>query len=274
MSIIKEAIFSHAVALSQSGRLKSTIYASGQKIFVFNQDKTILLNFTLPDRESGISGEVSFNANDYDSENFHEKDGRIIFTTHEGEYARQKSCAVPGKTFSDIRELYEKYLENDHHINKVSFNKNVLSLLDESLSHMEILSENKKPVIIQRDIYTGSIIRIDRDNTVGFGLSSTDDIKEDFKPIGIRTNDFIALFSFCDKVDFHFGPAAFAFIEGNRFEMQGTISLCEYDEMGILTESKGEQNGREISQDRRSVEKVDSKVSTGSTKEAPKRRRC
>lgn len=265
MSLIKETIFSHAVALSQSGRLKSTIYANDNEIFILNQDKTILLNFTLPSLEAGIVGPVSFLANDYDSEIFKEEGGKIIFTIHEGEYDRKKSCAVPGKTFLDIQTLYERYLDDDKHNNKVEFNKNILPLLDESLSHMEIFSENKKAVILQRDIYTGSIIRIDKDNSIGLGLSSGEDIKEDFDPIGIRTNDFIALFSFCDRISFHFGPAPFAFIEGNHFEMQGVISLCEYDEMGILTESKGEQDGRKIEKNGRGKQKVNSTVSQGST---------
>jgi len=273
MSTIKETIFSHAVALSQSGRLKSTIYAKGREVFILNQDKTILLNFTFPSLEPEIVGSVSFLANDYDSEIFKEQDGKIIFTTREGEYVRKKTCSVPGKTFSDIQTLYEKYLNDDKHNNKVEFNKNVLPLLDETLSHMEIFSENKKAAIIQRDIYTGSTIRIDRDTSVGFGLSSEDDIKEDFAPVGIRTNDFIALFNFCDKVAFYFGPVQFAFMEGNRFGMQGVISLCEYDEMGILTESKGEQNGREKPKIRGSLKTVDSTISEGSTKKTPKRRR-
>ena len=276
MSTIKESIFSHAVALHQGGRLKSTIYASGKEIFILNQDKTILLLFTLPAKEKEIKGQVSFIANDYESNDFQEEDGKIKFVTHEGQYTKIKSCKAPEKTFSDIQDLYERYLNSDGHESMIVFNKSIISLLDESLSHMEILFENKSSVVIQRDIYTGSIIRIDKEDS-GFGLAATDNIQSDFKPIGIRTNDFIALFSFCDNITFYFGDEPFVFIEGDRFEMQGVVSLCMYDELGILTESKGEINGREIEKIRGSEQETDQATGKGPEKkkgQKNRRRKC
>lgn len=240
MSVIKEAIFSHAVAMHQAGRLKNTVYASDREIFILNIDKTVLLRFTLPSREPGISGEVSFMANDYDSEEFEERDGKIVFTQREGEYVRRKACSAPEKTFTEVQDLYLKFI-NESCDNTVVFNKSVLSLLDDSLSHIEILSENKECVIVQRDIYTGSFIRIDRESESGFGLATSDDIKKDFEPVGIRTNDFVALFSFCENVTFYFTDNPYALVAGDKLQMNGIVSGCLYDEMGTVTLSKGEK---------------------------------
>jgi hypothetical protein len=272
VSLVTETIFSHAVALHQAGRLRNTIYVSGHTVFIFNIDKTVLLKFSLPRHEPKIEGEVSFLANDYDSEDFEEKDGKIIFTTHAGDYIRRKLCIAPEKTFGDMQELYQKYLDCEC-FNKVVFSSSILSLLDNSLSHMEIFSENKKSVVIQRDIYTGSVIRIDRDIS-GFGLSAADDIKKDFSPIGIRTGDFIALFSFCDNVTFHFGNNPYALVAGDKFKMEGIISGCVYDELGTVSLSKGEsENGRRQEQKiGRGKQKARTTVNEGSAKEDPKRR--
>ena len=236
MSTIKETVFSHAVALTQAGRLKNTIYCGGSEIFIFNQDKTVLLNFTLPSREPGIKGEVAFVANDYDSSRFKEENGQIIFTSSEGEYVRTKTCKAPEKKFSDIQGLYEAYLKKDSHYVDARFEKSVVSLMDESLSHIEMSVQGGIPKIVQRDIYTGSTIEITpRPSALGLSFAAGD---ENISPVGIRTNDFVALFTFCNFITFSLSKAEkFAFITGDRFEMQGVISLCEYDELGELSES-------------------------------------
>jgi len=261
MSIIQEVVFTHAVALHQSGRLKNTVYASGHTAFILNMDKTVLLRFSLPVHEAGIKGEISFMANDYDSDNFKEEDGRIVFTSHDGDYTRQKSCVAPEKNFREVEELWSSYVELDrkqHHNEKVFFSKKILSMLDEGLSHMEIFSENKSPVVVQRDIYTGSIITITHDAAGGLGMDVTHEIKEDFGPIGIRTNDFIALFSFCDIVNFYFvHESPFALVMGDKLSMNGVVAGCAYDEMGETTISKEEKHGREKPKNRRSQQEVD-----------------
>jgi len=254
MSSIKESIFSHGVALYQSGRLKSTIYAKGRSIFIFNQDKTVLLNFEIPSRESPINGSISFVANDYDSKNFEEKEGKIVFHSSEGDYKRAKSCVTPGKTFSDIKDIYQKYEDEDSHKNEIKFDKSIISLLDESLSHMEVFTEDKQPVVLQRDLYSGSILRIDKKEKKGFGLGERGDLKKDLSPIGIRTNDFIALFSFCNTIIFRFGEKPFIFIKGDKWNMKGIVSGCVYDEMGNISKSsdRRREHGRKKPKIRRS----------------------
>ena len=232
-----EMIFSHAVAMDQSGRLRNTIYIENKNVYVVNSDNTVLLKFTLPSSANPFKNPISFKASDYDSNMFYEKNNKIVFETKFDDLTKKKSCGTPYLTPNKIIEIYHDF--SPLKLNKVHLNKNIISLLDENLSHIEISSKNKQLKIIQRNIYDGTIIEITK-NEKGFGISE-DKIKTNFGPVGLRTNDFIALFSFNENLTFSFSKnknKGYCRVLGRNFKMSGIISLCLYDELGTITDSK------------------------------------
>ncbi len=75
----------------------------------------------------------------------------------------------------------------------------------------------------------------------GFGVGHFDEINTGgFGPIGVRTNDFLALFSFNDLLEMYFNrDVNYCRVRGRNFRMDCVIALCVYDELGNITLSKG-----------------------------------
>ena len=130
-----EQIFAHAVALDQNGKLKNTIYALDNEVFILNMDNSVLLNFELRKTETPFTSPISFAANDYDSRDFDEVNGKIIFTQKKEEYVRKKSCSTPGESPKDIKSMFEGF--DPLKGNVATIHEKVLSLLNEDLSHIE-----------------------------------------------------------------------------------------------------------------------------------------
>lgn len=232
-----EEIFAHGVALEQSGRLRSTIYVIDREVYILNQDYTVFLRFTLRDTETPFQHPVSFRANDYESKRFKEENGKIIFETEAEGFKRTKSCSSPDQTPEEVRKHFREYKPIKENV--IHLSKGLLSLLDENLSHIEIRAEGGKVFFVQRNIYSGAVIEVSRGEE---GLLTTDEITSDFGPIGIRTSDFIAMFSFLDNISFSFNPDAGDYCclrsRDPRMKMDGIIAQCLYDELGDVTESK------------------------------------
>ncbi|NIP34436.1 MAG: hypothetical protein GWN12_05705 [Thermoplasmata archaeon] len=57
---------------------------------------------------------------------------------------------------------------------------------------------------------------------------------EDFEPLGLRTNDLMALFSFIPTLQFHFLGEGFICVDSkdDRMPMRALVSKCRYDELG------------------------------------------
>lgn len=233
-----EAIFSHAVALDQGGRMRNTIFCGGQTVYILNFDKTVLLRFHLSSTNKTFDQPVAFNANDYDSSKFYEKDGRIIFEKSGAGFDRKKSCAVPGKTYSEVESLFSRYTVSPTCHSFIELNKKILELLSEDLSHIEIHTENRKPVITQRDIYSGTVTRLTRQPQSGLRLTAVPDtISEDIGPVGLRTNDLAALFNFNENIRLGFSSdAGYCTVQGMNSTMAGIIAFCLYDELGTIQE--------------------------------------
>jgi hypothetical protein len=227
-----EKIFAHGAALQQNGRLRNTIYCNKNFVYILNQDHTVFLRFSLRDTEKAFANPISFAANDYDSNSFFEKDGKIHFVQENDDYTRIKSCKTPQFTPKKIAKLFKTKKESFKKTNEVVFKDNLLSLLDESLSHIEFHAEGGELVITQRNIYSGSVLDIKK-NTKKGGLVSSSKLT-DFEPIGVRTNDFIALFSFTNVVHFYFNDKNLVWFENKDKAMPfvGMISQCVYDELG------------------------------------------
>jgi len=265
-----ETIFSHAVALDQAGRLRNLIFVRDKNVFILNQDHTVFLRFILP-AGAQFSSDVSFKACDYDSPSFSDREGLIVFEQRAGDLVREKSCTTPGMSPKEAEELFAGFPPVSD--NKVSLHKDVLSLLDERLSHIEFSGAGGELRIIQRNIYDGTVITIKREEGSGFGVSKTDSIQTDFGPIGLRTNDFMALFAFNDHLTFSFGEGDtdYCRVTGRNFKMSGVIALCKYDELGtITTVEKEKSNGRKKPQRDRGEQESDRPAKKG---EPGKRRR-
>ena len=254
-----ENIFAHAVALDQSGGMKNTVYALDREIFILNYDHTILLRFRLRDSEKPFKDPISFRANDYDSSKFYEENGKIVFETEKGGYVRKKSCGTPGMTPEDVKELFDSYSTPEGE--SLTISKSVLSLLDENLSHIEFSADEDGPLnMVQRNVYSGAIIEISPKEA---GLSGVHKFENAFGPIGLRTADFMGLFSFQDSLIFTFALDSSADDEENmgngfilaesldkkKMDMQALVACCLYDEIIEIKEAK---NGREKSKIRRS----------------------
>lgn len=275
-----ETIFSVGVALEQSGKLKNTIYVLNKSIYIMNSDHTVLLYFPLRSSEANFNQSISFKASDYDSDHFYEKDGKIIFLTKKDGYERKKICGTSVSP-EKIEKLYEKYNILYIDINTkapINFDltNDVINLLDTNLSHIEFSGYGGKLKIVQRNIYDGTIIEIMKDKEDGFGSSKDKEIPDGFGPIGMRTNDFIALFSFQESLNFSFiRNEGFCFIESNspKFKYSGFISLCKYDELGEITQvnNTGENHGREEQKRRDSIPKTNKPTpKSGRTKRTKK----
>ena len=260
MGILTEYIFSHAVALNQSGRLRSNIYVHNRDVYILNSDHTVLIQFQLPKREPTFSKPIAFAANDYDSEDFTEEDGKIIFTRKADGLVRRKICAgtVDGG-FDNIAEIFQRFWKSFLNAPvEINFTAEHLSLLEDSLSHLEFKAKEGKWLLTQRDIYTGNRIEIEDNTPEQTILKSTKQIP-DFGPIGIRTNDFTALFQFNDLVSFYFFPdGQYCLFMGNKFDMRGMLAGCVFDEIGTIETVKEKSHGRKKSQDRPGEPKTDS----------------
>lgn len=240
-----EDIFAHAVALQQSGRLRSTVYCIGRKVFILNQDQTVLLRFLLRETDKmEFEHPVSFAANDYDSKEVEERDGRICFIQNAAGFERVKSCRTPSMSPEEVQALFKGYELFQQ--NQVVLHKDVLGLLDESLSHIEFSAKGGAFKIVQRNIYSGSHIELKREEAKGLGLNVVEDSLEDFKPIGLRTDDFLALFSFVDSLTFYFQTGGLVWAESKdaKMPLRALISKCKYDELGGTDHGRQEQEDR------------------------------
>lgn len=229
-----QSIFDHAASLQQNGRLRNTIYCYKKFIYILNQDFTVFLRFPLRDTEVSFSHPVSFNANDYESKQFREEDGKIIFITEGEDYVRTKSCKTPQFSPKEIHKLFVgKKKEEFKRKGEIVLKDTLLAKTDDDLSHMEFSVEKGELVIRQRNIYSGSVISIRKNAQKSNLLESSSKLKN-FKPIGLRTNDFMALFIFTKTLHFYFNNRDTVWVESKDKKMPfiGIISQCVYDELG------------------------------------------
>lgn len=228
-----ELMMAQAVALAQNGRMKSHIHGSGPELYVANMDNTIIISFS-PDMS--FPAALDFFANDYESPNIEIDGGQVSFITTHGTYKQKKTCGCPKTTFNEVRDIYAKYRDFDRST-PVVLNKDVLSLLNNDLSHVEFHSRNGSLLIMQKNIYTGGRIEIISANEAK-SLIKLNALPANFRPLGLRTADLTALFSFTNTLTLYPQPGknwmAFQDAEG---VMTGVIATCVYDELGYITDA-------------------------------------
>lgn len=227
-----EQLFAGAVALDQNGGMRNTVYALANKIFVLNYDHSMLLRFRLRKTETPFHSPVAFRANDYDSNEFYEENGKIVFVSTTGGYQKKKSCGVPDFTPAQIDTIFKKYAEECTGI-EVTISKDILPLLDSELSHIEFVGQKGQPIkLIQRNIYSGTILEVQESK----GFLSTA-LEKGIEPVAITTNNFSALFLFANSLKFTFLPNGqegciiVRSVDQQRRDMMGVIAPCLYDEI-------------------------------------------
>jgi len=255
-----EELFSIAVGLEQTGRMKSTIYCLKDRIIIRNGDNSLMLELSLREGENPFEHPVAFKADDYDSKEFTEKDGFIHFITKNNGWVKDVSSRVPGSSPEEVAAVFDKLANQaadmiDQCDNRITLDKGIISLLNHDLSHIEFMTDDSgKLVIIQRNIYSGSIIHLSRDNKSGFGLAqrsgAQDIITKPISPVGLRTPDFLALFSFTDSIQLNFcdpeGKLVWIDCPDTRLSMVGVVGGCTYDQMGTIRSALKETcDGRE-----------------------------
>ena len=226
-----EFIFSTSVGLNQSGRFKSVIFCTENDIFIKNIENTLILKFGLKPGENPFDKSVSFNSSDYDSREFEEKDGRVYFITKKSKLIKRQSCAT-SESPKKIELIYKKLYNKFESLFDIEWNKDVLELLDLNLSHVEIKSNSEGIKLLQRNIYDGTLIEIEK----VYGLLSSQSKKNlPDMAIGIRTADFRSLFEFQDSINIKVG-IDYSLVEGMSkwIAFSGIMSNCKYDELGEL----------------------------------------
>jgi len=248
---IVRQIFSHAVAMDQSGGMRNTVYAIGKEIFILSYDHSTLLKFGVRRSEVDFDPPISFRANDYDSDHFYEEEGKIIFEFEDKGFQRKKSCGVPGMSPQEVQQLFQSFSVENVEGESIELSKDVLAMLESNLSHIEFMGEAGDSLkLIQRNIYSGVVIEIKESNEGFF----KEKLKNDFGPIALKTGDFYALYSFQDVLKFTFpeGHDDFILIRSShpeRFDMVGILACCIYDE---IIEIKEARDGRKEPKIRRS----------------------
>lgn len=222
-----ELMFSQAVALSQNGMMKSTIHAQ-KALYILNMDDTIIIYFEM---NQEFPEPVSFFANDYESNEMEIENGQVVFVTNSGGYARRKTCPKPKIDFATAAGIWNKF-EPDKS-NPLTFDKNIMELLNDDLSHVELHNQGGLK-ILQKNIYSGARIEIEN---VAAEDGLFDSFGEEFEPIGMRTADFKALFSFADQLNFYIqkGKNWLYFTDSYNI-LQGVLGTCLYDEIPYIAE--------------------------------------
>lgn len=258
-----EEIFAHAVAMDQCGRLRNTVYVIDREVYIINQDNTVFLRFKLRESETPFDHPISFKANDYDSRSFREVDGKIVFESEGNGFKRAKTCGTPDATPEEVRAMFKKF--KPVKTNKVKLTKDILPMMEENLSHIEIKAVDGEIQFVQRNVYSGSVIKVTRAAEEGaLGVDSPDELDGDFGPLGLRNGDFSALFAFNDNLIFTFPPDGdgdYCCVRSRdpRMAMDGVIACCIYDELGTVEEvshggkeqkKRGSQQGSDKSADK------------------------
>lgn len=221
-----EQIFSQAAALSQAGRLKSEIHVFPGEVFIVNGDNTVLMRFDAP----GISQQFSFRTDDYDSEEIKVKEGNAVFIQKTAEWVRKKiPNPVPKERRDQVKAAWARLHKDSKSQVEFAFHRESLNLLNDKMSHIEISCEQGCLTLLQRNIYAGELLQI-KENTGQFSLVQK--IRPDFKPVALRTNDFLALFAFQNQLVFWLHPQ-WAFVQGTVQPLyEAFLGGCTYDEMG------------------------------------------
>ena len=253
-----EKIFAHAAALHSEGKMKNWIYGEGTKIYILNTDCSLLMKFKVP----WELGHFCFSAHEYEGQEFHLSPTGMIFKSQDQDYERTKFSPVnPPYSFEWIKRTWgilDQKTKECKPIGKIVLEDKVLRWLEKDLPHTEFVLKEKGWSLVQRNIYTGEIIQITK-KPRPLTLLDKDEVMGE-RNIGLRTNDFFALFTFVPKLSFYFYDLPFAqAMNLSFFDMRVFLGGCFYDSLGDLEVIYGREVQKvrhgEPSADRKNIER-------------------
>jgi len=281
MNQMTKTIFERAKKLSDTGRLRNEIYCKGRVIYLLNKDNTLLLRFFLPENEPQFAQEVSFNATEFISENFKEENGQAVFTIEKKDHTIKKTCCKASRGFEEIDNLFKKFFTH-YSEDSIFFSNSISSSLKDELSHIELSFKNKTFYMIQRDIFSGGKHEIIQKNEGMRGLQPN--LTKNFGPIGIRTDDFLSIFIYYNKVHFYFNESnQYFLLEGEMglgpgtppVKVVGIMACCFYDEIGdIEIISQEENDGRQEQEGRTNNEGLSQEINLREEPKEQPERKC
>lgn len=249
-----EKIFAHAAALHSEGKMKNWIYGKGNVIYILNTDCSLLMRFRVP----WELGHFCFSAHEYEGQEFHLSPTGMVFKTHDQDYERTKFAPInPPYSSEQVEKVWnvlEQKTKGSKLVGKVVLDDKILKWLEKDLPHVEFVLREGNWSLIQRNIYTGEVVQITK-KPRPLTLLGKDEVNGEMN-VGLRTNDFFALFTFSPKIDFYFYHLPFAqAMNLSFFDMRVFLGRCFYDSLGNLEVIYG----REIQEVRHGEPSVDRK---------------
>lgn len=249
LSLRLDELMSRLVVLDVSSSLETYTVFIDRDVFVVNRSSTMLLNFPLLPGEDSFETPVSFSTFEYEGRRLDvQKDGGVEFRTHTGYYVRRKQCRGASITPVKVRDLWESYRPPDRR--DVSFDKDVLKLLDKKLSHVELIPYEGGLKLKQRDVYFGTVIEVAKIKGEVSGFLNASPVSAHLgSPVGLRTKDFFALFAFSRSLHLSFssGRVDYCWVFGNSLSVpfSGLLSCCLYDGLGAINVLQRAKDGNE-----------------------------
>jgi len=203
-------IFSFAVALEQNGRLRNTIYCHKQTIYVINQDHTVIIRFPIKDivvkKDGDLSFEnpVAFRANEFEGKWISIEKDKICFHSKDGSFTAVKKCVAPSLSFEEIDAVFIRHMKKKDKRFSIEISRGIWNHLDESLSHIEFRVKKHEWLIVQRNIFDGSVRVISKTPSTSEDVSKQ--LTEEITPqtssklprrmgaIAVRSGDLRAMF--------------------------------------------------------------------------------
>ena len=209
-----ESVIAAAVRFGRGAGGDAVVAWKGQEVYCLSYDRTVCLHVKriTPKRND----EVVFHACDFEGPNCRFEGASVIF---ENNGARVRTPRPPF-TFEAFETLFKRLAEGTGA--SVLLSRDLLSLLDDDLPHVEFRWDGEKTILIQRDIYTGKTLEIDV-------LPQEVATKE---PLAMRTDDFWSLFALASPLLFTDCGTHFKVSDLHSFE--AVVGGCVYDALGTL----------------------------------------
>jgi hypothetical protein len=226
-----DSVVAAAIQFGRGAAGDAIVAWKGDMVYCLSYDRTVCLQVrhVVPQRED----EVSFRACDYEGPECGFKGKHVVFILENGARVR---VPRPPYTFNGLDALFTRLRPSELGGAALMIERDILPYLDDSLPHVEFRWDGSEARIIQRDIYSGKILDIERRPIEGAQAS----------PLAMRTGDFMALFGLHSSYRFqHCGDY---FHVTNLHGVEAVVGGCLYDDLGKLHIVGGETDGGQESE--------------------------
>lgn len=240
----------------------TTVHLKGRVAFVVNSDRTVLAKI------SGLVeayDEVGFVTTDFEGDSYRALKDRVTFVQRSGRFMREKTCSTPDLKFGDVEEAFERLVGEDEGKVTVRMESGVCKVLNQDLSHVELWAEQTGFRLLQRDMYSGSVIRITEARAEGpsvslFDLKSVEGVpKGRSVKVALRTKDLIGLLMASPNSVYSLGEKFCVVRDCDSGEFVAVISSCVYDNIFIDTtiEETEDERRRKEPKERKGEQEAD-----------------